>query len=52
LAGADPSWDITNTENNSEMKIEVEERKLHRIPKVHDFLEMWQGGHNLPATQE
>jgi hypothetical protein len=29
-----------NTENDSEMKNEAEERKLHRMAKVHDFLEM------------
>jgi hypothetical protein len=34
------------------MKKEAEERKLHRIAKVHDFLEMWQGSQNLSATQK
>jgi len=43
LAGAYPELDTTNTENDSEMKEEVEERKLHRMAKVHDFLEMWLG---------
>jgi len=52
LAGADPSWDTTNTEHDSEMKKEAEERKLHRMAKVHDFLEMWQGSQNLCATQK
>jgi len=33
------------------MKKEVEERKLHRMAKVHDFLQMWQGSQNLGATQ-
>jgi len=41
-----------NTENDSEMKREVEESKLHRMAKVHDFLELWQGSHNLQATQK
>jgi hypothetical protein len=41
-AGIDPELDSTNTENDSEMKKEAEERKLHRMAKVHDFLEMWQ----------
>jgi hypothetical protein len=41
-----------NTENNSEMKNEVEEWKFHRMAKVHDFLEMWQGSQNLRATQK
>jgi len=43
LAGTDPELDTMNTENNSELKKEAEERKLHRMAKVHDFLEMWQG---------
>jgi hypothetical protein len=44
--------DTTNTENDSEMKKEAEERKLHRMAKVHNFLEMWQGSQNLRATQK
>jgi len=32
------------------MKQEVEDRKLHRMAKVHNFLEMWQGSQNLRAT--
>jgi len=34
------------------MKKEAEERKLHRMAKVHDFLEMWQGSQNLCASQK
>ena len=52
LAGADPELDTTNTENDSKMKKEAEERKLHRIAKVHDCLEMWQGSQNLPAIEK
>jgi len=52
LAGADPELDTANTENNSEMKKEAEERTLHRMTKVHDILEMWQGSENLCATQK
>jgi len=52
LAGTDPELDTTNTENHSEMKKEAEERKLHRMAKVHDFLEMWQGSQNLHATEK
>jgi len=52
LAGTDPELDTKNTENDLEMKKEVEERKLHRMAKVHDFLEMWQGSQNLRATQK
>jgi len=33
------------------MKKEAEQRKLHWMAKVHDFLEMWQGSQLLPATQ-
>jgi len=52
LAGTDPELNTTNTENESEMKKEAEERKLHRMAKVHDFLEMWQGSQNLCATHK
>jgi hypothetical protein len=52
LAGTDPELDTTNTEHNSEMKQEVEESKLHRMAKAHDFLEMWQDSQNLRATQK
>ena len=41
-----------NTGNGSEMKKAVEERKLHRMAKVHDFFEMWHGSQNLLATQK
>ena len=34
------------------MKNDAEQRKLHRMAKVHDFLEMWQGSQNLRATQK
>ena len=52
LAVADPLLDITNTENNSDMKEEAEERNLQRMAKVHDFLGMWQGSQKLHATQK
>jgi hypothetical protein len=52
LAGTDHELDTMNTENDSEMRKDAEERKLHRIAKVHDFLEMWQGSQNLSATQK
>jgi len=51
LAGADPLLEILNTENDSEMKKDADERKLHRMAKVQDFLEMWQDSQNLRATQ-
>jgi len=52
LAGTDPELDNSNKENKSEIKKQADERKLHRIAKVHDFLEMWQGSENLRATQK
>jgi len=52
LAGTDPELDTRNTENDSEMMKEAEETKLHRMAKVHDFSEMWQGSQNLRATQK
>jgi len=52
LAGNDPVLDRSETDNDLELKREVEERKLHRMAKVHDFLEMWQGSQNLRTTQK
>ena len=52
LAGADRQLDTPNTENDSEMKKAAENRNLHRMAKVHNFLEMWQGSQNLSATQK
>jgi hypothetical protein len=47
LAGDDPVLDPDSTDNDMEMKREAEEKKLHRMAKVHDFLEMWQGSQTL-----
>jgi len=52
LPGTDPELDNANTESDSEMQKEAEEWKLHRMAKVHDFLEMWQVSQNLRATQK
>jgi hypothetical protein len=52
LAGTDPELDNTNTENDSEMMQEAEEKKLHRMAKVYNLLEMWQGSQILRATQK
>ena len=38
LAGVVPELDSMNTDNDSEMKKEAEESKLHRMTKVYDFL--------------
>jgi hypothetical protein len=40
LAGSDRELDLTNTENDSEMKKEADKRKLCRMAKVYDVLEM------------
>ena len=52
LAGDNTSSDTTDTENDVELKNEVDERNLHTLAKVHNFLEMWQGSQNLGATQK
>jgi hypothetical protein len=52
LVGTDPEFNTSNTENDSEMKNEAEERKLRRMAKVTNFLEMWQSSQNLHATQK
>jgi len=52
LAGNEPALDRTESENDLELKREAEEKKLHRLAKVHDFLEMWQGSLNLHTTQK
>jgi len=40
------------TENDLEMKKEIEEMNLHRMAKVRDLLEIWQGSQNLRDTQK
>jgi hypothetical protein len=52
LTGTAPEWDTMNTNNDLEMKKEVEEMILHRMAKVKYFLEMWRGSQNLRAIQE
>jgi len=49
LAGDCGELDTAETENNMELKNEAEERKLHRMAKVHNLLEMWHGSQNLRA---
>ena len=41
-AGDDRGLDRIETNNNLELNTEPAERKLHRMAKVHDLLEMWQ----------
>jgi hypothetical protein len=52
FAGADPELVTTNTGNDLEMMRDAEEMKFHRMAKVHDFVEMWQGCQNLCTTQK
>jgi len=52
LAGDDPVLDRSETDNDLQLQREAEERKLHRMAKVHDFLEMWQGSQHLRTTQK
>jgi len=50
LAGTDPELNTANTENDWEMNEEPEAQIPHRMAKVYNFLEMWQGSKNLRAT--
>jgi hypothetical protein len=52
LGGADPELDTTNTENDTEMQKEAMEWKMHRMAKVHNCLQMWQGSQGERATQK
>jgi len=52
LAGDDPVLDRSESDNDLELKREAEEKKLQRMAKVHDFLEMWQGSQNLRTIQK
>jgi len=52
MAGDGLLLDITNTANDLEMKRDAEKRKLHRMAKNHNLLEMWQGSQNLHAIQK
>jgi len=52
LAADNPIFDPRSTDNDMEIRREAEEKKLHRMAKVHDFLKMWQGRHTLRATQK
>jgi len=52
LAGYYSAQDSMETANNSQLTREVEERKFHRMAKVHNLLEMWQCSQNLCPTQK
>jgi len=44
--------DRSQTDDELELKRVPEERSLHRMANVHDFLEMWQGCQNLHTAQK
>jgi len=52
VAGGDQFFETMNTENALEMKKEAQEINMHRMAKVHDFSEMWQGSRNQRAAQK
>ena len=52
LAGTDPEMDTMHTENDTEMKKEAEERKLHRMAKVHDFWKCGRGAETNPLPKK
>jgi len=52
LAREETEPDMTNTETDSEMKKEAEGRIMHRMARVHAFVEMWRGSQNLCGSQK
>jgi len=50
LATDDTALDKTDSDNNLELQREAEQQQLHRMAKVHDFLELCQGSQNLHVT--
>jgi len=52
VAGNDSALDMTDRENDFELNTEAEEIQLHRLAKVHDFVEMYQGSQNLYGAQK
>jgi hypothetical protein len=52
LGGDDPELYPTSADNNIQMKREAEQKQLHQMAKVHNFLDMWQVSQNLQATQK
>jgi len=50
LVGESAILDTSETENNLELNKVAEERKLYRMAKVHNFLEMWHSTQSLCAT--
>ena len=52
LPGDDPVMDPPSTDNHREMKREAEQMNVHRMAKVDDFLEMWQGSQKPTSYTE
>jgi hypothetical protein len=52
LACSVPALNNTNTENDLEMTKEAEKLTLHRMAKISDILEVWQGSENISPTQK
>jgi hypothetical protein len=52
LEGDLPITHPLDPDNDAEIKNEAEQKKLYRMAKVHDCLEIWQGSENLHSTQK
>jgi len=52
LVGDDLVLDMTNTDNDLEMKREREQKTLYRMAKVYDILETWWGSQTSYITQK
>ena len=52
LAGSYTSTHSKGNENDLKLNQEAEKKTLHRMAKVQDFLEMWQGSQNICAAQK
>jgi len=50
LVGINLELHSNNTENNSKMKNDAVQMKLHRFAKVHNYLQMKQGSQNIYAN--
>jgi hypothetical protein len=52
LAGDCALFDTPETRNDFKLKKDAEERKLHRMAKVHNILKQWQRSRTLCTTQK
>jgi type VI protein secretion system component VasK len=46
------NWIQRTQKTTRKLKQDAKKTTLHRMAKVHNFLEMWQGSQNLHATQK